>query len=105
MKRIGTIVALTAGLLVGIASPAFAGDAEEYVSGHALRGEVILRSTNPGSDCATRRALLVSNMVVDESYNRYDGRNGSGWVCVTQRGYDDNPVSAWWSGPSRGPVG
>lgn len=105
IRRIGAVAVLVGGMLAGLAGTAFAGDSEEYVSGHTLRGEVVLRSTSPGSDCITRRALFVTNFVIDESVDRYDGQNGSGWVCVTQRGYDANPLGSWWNGRTSGPVG
>ncbi len=99
MRRTFTIAALVAGALLGVPAAALASqvdDRQEYVSGYDGPGEVLMRSTNPGGNCATRRALLVTNNLLVPERQHRTGKAGQGWVCVTQAGYDGNPVASWW---------
>ena len=106
MKRILVATAVTLGALFATSTAASAApfdDRDHYVSGYDGPGEVLMRSTNPGSDCQTRRALLVTNNLLVPDRLHRSGKAGSGWVCVTQAGYAANPVASWWDNTGPGP--
>lgn len=105
LRGIGVAAAVAGTLVVlpGTASAAESG----YVSGYEGAGMVSGRTTHPGDNCLSRRALYVvhtDNPEIPEA-KRGDSAPGAGLVCVTQAAFDRYTIGQWWSGRARGPRG
>jgi hypothetical protein len=104
LRRVGALGVLAVVALLALAGTASADPGTEYVAGYGGAGRVMMRSTHPGENCITHRAIYVLHTDDAETTNgaeRADSPPGMGWVCVTRAGYDWATIGKWWPGQSR----
>lgn len=101
------VLALLIGSGLAVGTGVASAGTDGYVAGYDGAGMVSLRSTTPGENCITRRAIYVVHTDNPEipAAKRADSAPGAGWVCVTREAYARYTIGQWWSGRSSGPRG